>query len=50
MKEELSLPLGFDVHFDVDVPPHPITANHIGRVFCCHGTVPNDMEHDGTAL
>ena len=41
---------GFDVHFDVDVPPQRVTTNHINRGFGGHETVPDDMGHDGTAL
>ena len=43
-------PLGFDVSFDVDVPPHEVTTNHIDHGFGCHETVPDDMRHDGTAF
>ena len=41
---------GFDVDFDVDVPPHPVTTHHINRGFGGRGTVPDDMGHDGTVL
>jgi len=41
---------GFDVDFDVDVPPHRVTTHHTDRGFGAHGTVPDDMGHDGTAL
>ena len=45
-----SHPIGLDVHFDVDVPPHLTTPDHTDRDFGGHGTVLNDMGHDGTAL
>ena len=42
--------IGFDVHFDVDVPPQRVTTNHTNRGFGGQGTVPGDMGHDGKAL
>lgn len=42
--------LALDVDSDVDVPPHQFTANHTNRGSGAHGTAPNDMGHDGTAL
>jgi hypothetical protein len=41
---------GFDVGFDVDVPPHQVTTDHTNRDFGGRGTVPDDMGHDGTAI
>ncbi len=43
---------GFDVgvDVDVDVPSHQVTTHHTNRGFGGRGTVPDDMEHDGTAL
>ena len=42
--------LAFDVHFVVDGEPQRTTTHHTDRGFGGHGTVPDDMEHDGTAL
>ena len=39
---------GFDVDFDVEILPFWLTCNRLDRDFGCHGTVLNDMEHDGT--
>ena len=50
MKEELSFPFDFDVHFDVYVKQHLLIVDHIDRGFGARRTVLNDMEHDGTAL
>ena len=41
---------GFDVRFDVDVPPQRVTTHHTNRGFGGRETVPDDMEHDETAL
>jgi|GEM_PF-3239713 hypothetical protein len=49
----VALPLfiaGFDVVFDVYVPPHQLTTHHINRGFKFYGTVPDDMKHDETVL
>ena len=42
--------LDSDVHFVVHAQPHRLTTNHTDRDFRRNGTVPDDMEHDGTAL
>jgi hypothetical protein len=41
---------GFDVDFEVDVPPHQVTLHHTDRGFGWKGTVPNDIKHDETIL
>ena len=50
MKDELSFPLGFDVHFDAYAKQHLLIVGHTVRVFRRSRTVPDDMKHDGTAL
>ena len=39
-----------DVGVDVGVSPQLVTTHHTNRDFGDRGTVPDDMEHDGTAL
>ncbi len=50
MKEELSLPLNFDVAFDVHTPPHLTTTHQTDRSSEAQGTLPDDMGHVWTVL
>lgn len=50
MKEELSLLLDFDVHFDAYAKQHLLIVGHTNRVFRRSRTVPDDLKHDGIAL
>ncbi|MFC1916615.1 hypothetical protein ACFLX1_00570 [Chloroflexota bacterium] len=43
-------PLDFDVGFVVYRESHVQTVDHTNRGFGCHGTVPDDMKHDGTVV